>query len=491
MRDVKNVLRGSYDYNITQINVTDHIDDVMRAEGSDGSLAFPTILMAGDEWSWPYGHTLDDEEHIVDPVHEPVMVVKAGARYNGQCATVSRTYLFETATQEMKDAYQAVLDTQTDVIAAIAPGVNASTLNAIVESGLELYTNRSDVVYSPRFGFGLTSFAIDDPIIGSLDGAMEIEEGQIILIRIFLYFDSGWLVRVSDSLVVTSIGVDVISDVPKTLAEVTILPNSTLVDADIEVFDYEYDQEVTLNITIDDSANRSIQSISYFDGKIWSSMNNLGGNLFQKKYTIDYTYPSLVNGLVRVSFADEVLYLGTELIVDIRPSYSVNVNPAIHVVVENDLRDTLMSWVFTRPGAEMIRLHFSSVHPPAGDQFLIRDVDGNVVQELKWNLREPAMTPWVPGNILYIEVQPQWKSIYGGVNHFAFTVDEIGVIDTEYVPPTSTTPTPSTTSETTPTPTTTLTNPNGTPLSVDPLWILLGGAFIGVTSLAFFYMKRR
>lgn len=490
-KDVKNILRRSYDQNITQLNVTDHVDDVMRAEGSDGSLAFPTLLMAGDEWSWPYGHNLDDESHIVDPVHEPAMVVKAGARYNDQCVTVARTFFFETASQEMKDAYQTVLDTQEQVIAAVSPGINASSLMAIFESGLALYTNRSDVDYYPRVGFGLSSFAIDDPVLSEPNGAVELEEDQILVIRVFLYFDAGWLVRVDDSLVVTSTGTDVISDVPKSLADVTILSNSTLVDAEIDVFDYEYDQQVTLNVTINDSANRSVQSISFFDGKTWSGLTNLGNDTYQKKYIIDYTYPSHVNSLVRVSYADEVLYLGEELNVVVEPSYSVVLNPPIHVVVEDDPRDNLMSWVFTRPGAEMIRLHFSSVHPPAGDQFLIRDVDGNVVLELKWNLREEATTPWVPGNILYIEVQPQWKSIYGGVNHFAFTVDEIGAIDTEYVPPpTTTTPSSTPTTETTTTPTVAPTNPNGAPLSIDPIVILLGGVLVLTLGLVFI-LKRK
>ncbi len=491
IRDVKNILRKSYDWNITQKNVTDHVDYVMRAEGSDGSLAFPTILMAQDEWTIAYGHTLDDEEHIVDPAREPVMVVKAGARVNEQCATVARTFLFETATQEMKDAYQTVLDTQEQVIAAITPGINASSINTIVNSNLATYTNRSDVTRSPRWGFGLSSFAIDDPILGDFTGELVIEEGQILVIRIYLYFDAGWLVRIDDSLVVTSIGVNVISDVPKELADVTIFSNSTLVDAEIEMFDYDYNQEVTLNATISDSANRSIHSVSYFDGKTWSSMSSLGEKIYQKKYTLDNTYPSFILGLIRVSFVDGTVYLGKELNATLESSYSVPFNPPIHVVVENDPRDTLMSWVFSRSGAEMIRLHFSSLHPPAGDQFLVRDADGNVVFEYKWNLREEATTPWVPGNILYIEVQPQWKSIYGGVNHFAFTVVEIGVFDTEYVPPPTTTSNPTTVPETTTASTEVPTDPNETPLSIDPAWLILGGFLAIAISLTFVYLKRK
>jgi hypothetical protein len=311
------------------------------------------------------------------------------------------------------------------------------------------------------------------------------------VIRVYLYFDAGWLVRVEDSLVVTSIGVDVISNVPKTLNDVTILPNSTLVDAEIEVFGYEYDQQVTLNATIIDSANRSIQSISFFDGKTWSDMTSHGKSQYQTTYTIDYSYPSLVNSLTRINFVDDVLYLGKELEVEVVPSYSVDIDPPIHVVVENDPRDTLMSWVFTRPGAEMIRLHFSSLHPPAGDQFLIRDADGNLVAEFKWNLREEATTPWVPGNVLYVEVLSQWKSIYGGVNHFAFTVDEIGVIDDEYVPPTSTTSTPTTIPEITPTPSPTATGPNDVPMIIDPILVVIGCIFLGVVFLIAFYVKRK
>ena len=490
LRDVRNILRLSYNETITQLNVTKHIDYVMRAEGSDSFLAYPTILMAEDEWTLPYGHTNDDEEHIVDPIHEPVMVVRAGARYNDQCVSASRTFLSQTATQEMRDAYQTILDTQELVIGAMMPGINTSTLNDIMRTGLAVYTNRSDVIYSSFVGYGLSNFPLDDPLLSDENGAFVVEEGLILVVRIYLYFEAGWLVRVGDSLVITESGPEVLTNIPKALSEVTILSNATTVSGDISAYNCAYGQEALINATILDSANRSIQSIKFFDGKNWVGMTGLGNNTFEKRFVIDYSYPSFIPGLVRVSFADELVYLHQELSVAANATYSVELEPEVLVVVENDDSDTVFSWVFSRPGAEMIRIHFSTLHTPPGDQFLICDADGNIVYEFKWNLRPEATTPWVPGNLLYIKVQPQWKSVYGGVNHFYFRVDEIGVIDTEYVPPPDPTTTPNTPTTTTSDPITSPTQPT-TPMFIDPIWILLSGLSCAIFGLVAFFIKRR
>lgn len=489
LSDVKNLLRQSYDRPITQLEVTNHIDYVMRAEGSDGPLSYPTVIMARDEWAKPYGGSNDDDEHIVNPNSEPVMVVKAGAKYNGQSCDIGRTFIFESATQEMKDAYSTVLSTEKLVIAAITPGARVSTISAIVESGLINYTSRSDVIYSYYWGHGIGSFTVEDPILSNDSAVAELVEGQILSIQIYLYFDDGWLVRVEDMVAVTDIGVSVLSTAPKELSDVTILNNSTLVTVDIDVADYEYGSEVSVNATIHDSSNGTLSSISFHNGNSWRTMNKLTDTIYTLNYILDYNYPSFVPSLVRVTLDGSIFYFGKELYAEIEQSYIQEFEPHIRVVIENSPIDTLMSWVFTKIGAEMLRVHFYNVYPPPGDQFLIRDGQGRVIFEYKWELGAEAMSPWVPGNTLYVDVVPHWQSIYGGVNHFYFTIDEMGVIDTEYVPPTSTTSEP-TTQQTTTTYSTTI--PRTTSLNeFDTVLVSAGGVLCLSVGLLVVYLKKR
>jgi hypothetical protein len=491
LADVKNLLRQSYDRAITQLEITNHIDYIMRAEGSDGVLSYPTVIMAQDEWTKPYGGSNDDANHIVDPMTEPVMVVKAGAKFNGQSCDVARTFLFDTATQEMTDAYSAVLDTEQQVIAAIVPGASISALSAIVEVGLSNYTNRTDVIYSYYWGHGLGAFTVEDPILSNDTEATTLLEGEVLSIQVYLYFDTGWLVRVEDTVAVTDTGVAVLSDAPKELSDIIISSNSTVVTSNIDVLNYEYGEMVSLNATINDTANRSIDSVSFFDGKTWHSMTGVEDGEFSLQYLLDYTYPSFIPGLVRVNLDGSVMYFDRELNADVEPSYVEIFDPPISIVVEQVTTDTMMSWAFTRVGAEMLRVHFHNVYPPPGDQFLMRDSEGMVVFEYKWNLGEEAMSPWVPGNTLYIDVVPQWQSIYGGVNHFYFTVDEMGVVDLEYTPTTHTTTTSETTSTTDSTSSTTGPTSITSPTKASMLIILSGVSCASIGLLVLLYLKKK
>ncbi|MFX1580471.1 MAG: hypothetical protein ACFFBJ_12530, partial [Promethearchaeota archaeon] len=314
-------------------------------------------------------------------------------------------------------------------------------------------------------------------------------EGEVLSIQIYLYFDDGLFVRVEDTVAVTDSGFSVLSNAPKELSDVTILNNSTLVTVDIDVVDYEYGNEVSINATIHDSSNGTISSISFHNGNSWRTMNKLTDTIYTLKYILDYNYPSFVPGLVRVTLDESVFYFGRELYADLEPSYIQAFEPNIRIVIENSPIDTLMSWVFTKVGAEMLRVHFYNVYPPPGDQFLIRDGQGRVIFEYKWDLGAEAMSPWVPGNTLYVDVVPQWQSIYGGVNHFYFTIDEMGVIDAEYVPPTSTTSEP-TIQQTTTTYSTTI--PRTTfPNEFNTIFVSAGGFLCLAAGLLVVYLKKR
>jgi hypothetical protein len=220
-------------------------------------------------------------------------------------------------------------------------------------------------------------------------------------------------------------------------------------------------------------------------------MTHVGNDTFSIQYLLDYTYPSFIPGLVRAEFSGSSVYIDKELEVYTEPSYTEIFDPPISIVVEQVTTDTMMSWAFTRVGAEMLRVHFYNVYPPPGDQFLIRDSAGKVIFEYKWNLGEEAISPWVPGNTLYIDVVPQWQSIYGGVNHFYFTVDEMGVVDFEYTPPISST-TPTQTTSTTDISSST-TEPTSIPQPENiPVWIVVGGASsVAIGLLVVFYLKKK
>jgi methionine aminopeptidase len=494
LRSARNILRRTYDEPITQLEITNHLDAIMRAEGSDAELSFPSGIMTRDEFSRPYGLSNDDAEHIINPSQEPVVTIRVGARVNGQCVDIFRTFFFESVTQEIVDAYTTVLDTQLAVIDAIAPGVSIASLDSIVQSGLSSYIGLPNVTYSYYWGHGVADFAVVEPFLSNETAPMTLVEDQLFTIQIWLYHDDGWFVRVEDTVQVTSTGVNVLSDAPKALEDIYILPGTPKVEDNVTMDNYEYGMETTANVSLSDSANRTMVSVDYFDGIGWVEMQKLSPNNFSITYLLDYSYASFIRSILKINLSNETIYIVNELECDPGTEfvYEEIYDPPIHAVIEQVDSDDPYRWVFSKVGAEMLRINFYNVYPPPGDQFIVKDGQGNVVIEYKWDLGAPAITPWVPGNILFIDVTSTWKSEFGGINHFFFTVDMLWILDTDYTPPTSnaTTTSSTTTTSTQTTFTTPTTTSTEAQLLMDSSLLLIGGLFSSGLVLVVLFIRR-
>ncbi|TFF95896.1 M24 family metallopeptidase, partial [Candidatus Thorarchaeota archaeon] len=406
-----------------------------------------------------------------------------------QCCDVARTYLFESATQEMLDAYSAIVEAQEAIISNIASGVAVSTLDGLLQSHLSEYIIRDDVQHSYFWGHGIGEFTIMEPILSNETGPITLEEDQILGIQVYLLFDAGWFVRVEDTCLVTAGGVEVLSGAPKALEDMLLLSNSSVIEVDTRVERYSYFNGVSVNSTVMDSANRSILGVSYFDGMSWAEMIDQGTRCFTHQYSLNTEYPSFVAGLVRVQLPDTTVYSSIHLDAKLNATYDEVLDPKVVVVVEGVTTEERMTWTFSKMGADMIQLHFLKVYPPPGDQFLVKDLDGNVVFEYKWNLGAEATSPWVPGCAAVVEVVPQWMSVYGGVNHFFFEVDIMGIYDPEATATTSTTSETSSSSLTTAASTTSSTSGTYFVQGRNPL--ILAGLAAGVLVLLAFFLRRK
>lgn len=490
LRSAKNFLRSAYEQNITELDVTNYLDAIMRAEGSDGELSYPTYVITRDEADKPYSHSNDDAYHVLVPDLEPLVTIRAGARVNGQCCDVYRTYLFESATQEMIDAYQTILDTQQSILLAIAPGVSVASLDTLLREGLSDYIALPNMSYSYYWGHGVGDYAFTEPVLSVDNGDLILDNGKVLTIQIWLHKISEWYVRLEDTIRVITTGVEVLSDAPKEINQVNITPDDVYVISDSQISSYEFNSEVSIIANISDTANRSIESVSFFNGVSWNEMARISSNSYTNSYYLNYQFPSLIRSLQRIEFSNETIYTIQELRYELQHSYLEVFEPEFAIVVEQSNIDTPFRYAFSKVGAEMLCLNFSKLYPPPGDQFLVRDAQGNVIYEYKWNLGVGEISPWVPGNLIYVDIVPTTKSEYGGVNHFFFRVNMMWMYDSEYIPSTTTTTTAITT-KTTDLPTTTETNTttNSHSLSLDSM-LMQTGIIISVILLALYLKKR-
>jgi hypothetical protein len=444
-REARNMLRRAYDEPITQWDVSKHLEAIMRAEGADGPLAFATLTMSGPELEEPHGNPSDDHEHVIDPATEPIVMIDMGCKYENHSADVTRTYFFESATHEMRDAYSAVLAAEEAAIAAIAPGITIGELDAIVRDELSDYIGVEGVYFYPYWGHGVGFYVHEYPTLYGGAGATELQTGQVLALEPNLFFDDGWAVRVEDIVLVTSTGVEVLSEAPKTLENVTITQDYPIVLTAFSINDYEYNRIVNVLIDLEDSTGRSALSVSFFDGQSWHSMAHLDKGGFGYSYLLlERLYSGFITAAFRISFYQDTVYFTRDLIAAPSNTSEVTLNPSISSDSQGSVITKAIAWDFIHEDAVMIRLHFISLSTNDGSQTLLTDSAGRVVEDIRVSDAPNFWTPWVAGDIARLSVNPTSAS---GVIGFGFEVDRYEfAYPTDYTttntPPTSSSPHP-------------------------------------------------
>src|SRR5688572_6910615 len=140
--------------------------------------SFETIVASGPNSARPHAHAGDRVLREGD-----LVVLDFGGVYGGYCVDLTRTVAIGQPDAEMVRVYQAVLEAQTAAIAAVKPGVTAGDIDAAAPP----------------------------------DEA--IEPGMVFTIEPGAYLPGWGGVRIEDDVLVTSDGVEVLTNVPTSLTQ--------------------------------------------------------------------------------------------------------------------------------------------------------------------------------------------------------------------------------------------------------------------------------
>lgn len=464
--EAKHILRSAYETSITQAVVSNHLEALMRAEGADGALSFPTLVMSGYELTIAHGNPLDDATHVIDPAVEPVVMIDIGSKYNGHCSDVTRTFFYETATQEMLDAYSAVLAAEEAVIEAISPGVEISTLDAIMEVYLEDYADVPGISLLTYWGHGVGEYVHEMPILYNVVGELAVDD--VLAIEPGIYSEAGWAVRIEDTVRVTATGVEILSDAPKSLNDVMVLQSQPYVDTEVGIANYAYGSEANIAVLIRDSASRSVLGVDWYNGYSWVEMDNISEPYYSLSYPVNYSYSGQIECFARVHLSNDTYYYRKTVSVNVEASEQITLNPVYQLDDSVLPPGSLITWSYSQPGAELIRIHFRILNG-GHDQLLVEDSFSGVVSDYRGVHEMYVWTPWVSGDTLTVRVVATEPVFLGGVDSFSFTIDAIEFFDKDIVPTTTPTPTQTTTTpETTTTETTGTTSTAFSPPTDDP-----------------------
>jgi Xaa-Pro aminopeptidase len=180
-----------------------------RARGAEGE-SFPAIVAAGDHGA--QGHAIPGERRIKAG---ELVVIDTGARVDGYCSDITRTFAAGRVTKAHRRLYDVVLEAQLAAVAAVRAGahgrddVDAAAREVITAAG-----------YGDHFGHG-TGHGVglevhEAPNLGSIRGD-RLEAGMVCTVEPGIYLEGDAGVRIEDTVLVTADGCERLTEYPKEL----------------------------------------------------------------------------------------------------------------------------------------------------------------------------------------------------------------------------------------------------------------------------------
>lgn len=183
--------------------------------------SFETIVASGPNSALPHAHPSERVLRKGD-----LVVLDFGGVYGGYCVDLTRTVAIGEPDAEMARVYQAVLDAQRAAITAVKPGVRAGDIDAAARVTLARHGLAEAFGHSTGHGLGVEIH--ETPRIGPRREAAgdapapqdeAIEPGMVFTIEPGAYLPGWGGVRIEDDVLVTSDGVEVLTNVPTSLTE--------------------------------------------------------------------------------------------------------------------------------------------------------------------------------------------------------------------------------------------------------------------------------
>jgi Xaa-Pro dipeptidase len=198
---------------VTEREIAALLDRAMQAAGSEPS--FTTIVASGPNSANPH-HTASDRRME----RGDLVIVDAGARLDGYCSDITRTFAVGELGDEGRAIYDLVLRANRAGVAAVRPGCSGAQIDAAARQVIEAGG------YGPQFlhrtGHGLGIEIHEPPYLHSAEPA-PLREGTTFTVEPGVYVSGVGGVRIEDDVVITAEGGECLTTFPR---ELQVLPTS-------------------------------------------------------------------------------------------------------------------------------------------------------------------------------------------------------------------------------------------------------------------------
>lgn len=181
---------------ITELELASYINSNIFALG--GSLAFDTIVAFGRNTSKPHAHPGKEILQKND-----IVTIDFGAKYNGYCSDMTRSFCIGKPTNEYRDTYNLVLGAQTNAINKMNAGLTGKAIDALARN---YFPSNLASFFTHSLGHSLGIDIHERPNLSPLFAGV-INENVVTSVEPGLYFPGEYGIRIEDIVIVKKSGV--------------------------------------------------------------------------------------------------------------------------------------------------------------------------------------------------------------------------------------------------------------------------------------------
>jgi Xaa-Pro aminopeptidase len=185
------------------------IEFYFRRQGA--TVGFPPIVASGPNSARPHA---TPSERALEP--GDFVTLDIGARLDGYCSDITRTFVVGQASERHREVYDAVLEAEQTAIAALRPGMTGKEADAVAR---DLLGSKSLAQY---FGHGLghgLGLEVHDPGGLSTRSSDVLAEGQVWTVEPGVYIEGFGGVRIEDDVVLEPGGARSLTSFDRSLVE--------------------------------------------------------------------------------------------------------------------------------------------------------------------------------------------------------------------------------------------------------------------------------
>lgn len=183
---------------VTEKELALRLEENVRNLCGEG-MAFETIVAFGKNSAVPHHVTGDT------PLKEDqAVLIDFGAKYQGFCADMTRTFFFGKPSEKFLTAYKSVLNANQKAEKEIKCGTTASEAHSIAVHELDRYSLSKYFKHS--LGHGIGHDIHESPSLSTKSDAV-LKENMVFTIEPGVYFENEFGIRIEDTVILTNSGV--------------------------------------------------------------------------------------------------------------------------------------------------------------------------------------------------------------------------------------------------------------------------------------------